>query len=144
MANAHSLYLLFTGLALLGWLALIASLLGAQPLWRDVVAGRLVPAMIALAYLVVMALFWGDAPGDFSSLAGLQSLFSSPWLTLVAWLHYLAGDLVVGAHLARRATREGWPLWLSIPVVLITMLVLPAGLLAAELVRLVRKPAAAG
>lgn len=143
MMTAHSLYAAFTLFALVGWLTLFASVLGGPESLRETVAQRLVPGLLAVAYLILFIGFWGDAPGGFASLEALQSLFTSPWLTLVAWLHYLAGDLVIGSHIARWAGQRGWRPGATLALLALTMIALPVGLIAFEIARLINRTRAA-
>src|SRR5687767_8525855 len=46
---------------------------------------------------------WAGSAGGFSSLAAIGTLFSSPWLLLAGWTHYLAFDLLVGSWEMRDA-----------------------------------------
>jgi hypothetical protein len=77
------------------------------------------------------------------SLAEVSKLFDVPGLVLAGWLHYLAFDLFVGAWIAERAAADGLPRWALLPMLALTFLFGPAGLLAHEVVRAVRRPALA-
>jgi hypothetical protein len=122
-------------LALAGWLALAASpyrsrwAAGAR--WF---AGRLVPCVLAAAYVAIFATT-GMAGGGFDSLAAVQRLFAIPALLTAGWLHFLAFDLFVGAWIAERAGALGMPHLLILPVLLATFLFGPAGLLAFVVLR---------
>ena len=76
---------------------------------------------------------WG--PGGFGSLAAVRELFGEPGLLAAGWLHYLAFDLFVGAWIAERAARLGLPHLVVLPLLVLTFLFGPAGLLAFSLVR---------
>jgi hypothetical protein len=56
-------------------------------------------------------------------------------LLAAGWLHYLAFDLFVGAWIAERAGALGIPHLLVLPLLLLTFLFGPAGLLAFALLR---------
>lgn len=116
--------------ALLGCAALIVSLFA--PRLRPALhgfAGFVVPAMLGLAYLALIAVFWSRAEGGFGSLAAVNDLFHSPGLLLAGWLHYLAFDLFVGAWIARAGAVAGiGTLWL-LPCFALTFLFGPAGFL---------------
>ena len=73
------------------------------------VTGKVVPALLAAVYVVLVAGNIGGSEGGFSSLAGVASLFSEPWILLAGWTHYLAFDLLVGNWEMRDATTRGLP-----------------------------------
>jgi hypothetical protein len=133
------LFQLANPLALLGWLALLASPLASRA--AQAVSGTAIPLLLALAYAGLVLAFWWEAPGGFGSLPEVQALFTHPEIALAGWLHYLAFDLFLGAWEVRTARAEGIPHWLVIPCLILTFLFGPAGLLAFAALRftLVRK-----
>jgi hypothetical protein len=121
-------FMLGSRLAILGWLALLL-----LPRWRGlsaILAGAVIPAMLSLGYFVLIAVFWSEAKGDFSSLDGVAGLFASRPLLLAGWLHYLAFDLFLGNWILRRAQEAAIPHLLMAPVLLATFLFGPIGYLA--------------
>jgi hypothetical protein len=116
-------------LAIAGWLVLALGVVLNAKVLRVAIAGRLVPLLLALAYASVLVTNWpgGDMEG-FSSLAGIASLFSSPWLLVAGWLHYLAFDLFIGAWAAQDASERGAPRALLIPVLPAILFAGPIGL----------------
>jgi hypothetical protein len=143
--SAWPLELIFSlanALAFISWLALALTPLRAA--WAPRVrlaTGRVVPTLLAVAYVVLIVRHWG--PGGYSSLAEVSKLFDVPGLVLAGWLHYLAFDLFVGTWIAQRAADDGLPRWLLLPLLALTFLFGPAGLLAHEIVRAVRRRGAA-
>jgi len=130
--SLEALFSAASTLALLGWLGLIAGFL----LRRDLVmriAGRVVPGLLALAYVGVLAagLVAGPAVegGGFSSLAAVQRLFADPRAMLAGWIHYLCFDLMVGHWIAAETRRLGLPGWVLVPALPLTFLFGPLGLL---------------
>ncbi len=120
-------------LAILGWLSLIL-----LPRWRGVsalLAGVIIPAALSIGYVVLIAVFWSEAKGGFSSLDGVADLFASRPLLLTGWLHYLAFDLFLGNWILRRAQEAELPHWTMVPVLLATFLFGPIGYLAFLLLR---------
>ncbi len=63
------------------------------------------------------------------SLAGLTVLFSTPQAALMAWLHFLAFDLLVGAWLVRDSSRHQIPHGFVVPALILTFMLGPLGLL---------------
>ncbi|KAF0175190.1 MAG: hypothetical protein FD160_3163 [Caulobacteraceae bacterium] len=128
--------------AVAGWLALALALgvILKNALLRDRIAGWVWPTLLAIAYVAIMgALMTGAiaAPegGDFSSLAGVMAFFASPWAATVGWIHYLAFDLFVGVRITQDAERDGVARRWLIPILPLTFLLGPAGLLAFNVVR---------
>ena len=96
----------------------------------EVVAGRVAPALFAVAYIAIVLTIFPQAQGSFSTLAGVRALFGNPWLLLAGWLHYLAFDLLIGAWEARDSVERGVPRWLLVPCLFLTLLFGPLGWLA--------------
>jgi hypothetical protein len=109
----------------------------------QLVAGVAVPLLFAAAYTVIAAAAFAAAPGGFSSLDDVALLFTSRWMLLAGWLHYLAFDLLVGCWEARDARERGVPHWLVVPCLFLTFMFGPAGWLAYLAVRTgrTRRPA---
>lgn len=123
----------FTALA--GWAVLATGIVLNNALLRALIAGRIVPALLAAAYGLLIARYWVGADGGFDSLGGVARLFANPWLLLAGWLHYLAFDLAIGAIIARRAFDQGLPRLALIPILPLTSLFSPVGWLAFEALR---------
>lgn len=138
MLNADAAFGAGNMLALLAWLALLVSLFA--PTFRERVwttTGRIVPALLAAAYIILLAQSWGDTPGGgFGSVAEVRALFANDWALAAGWLHYLAFDLFVGTWIARNGLARRVPALLLVPCLLLTFLVGPVGLLLYLLLRL--------
>ena len=136
--NPDFLFSICSGLAMLGWLALAVSPHGAA--WAPVarkLAGQAIPLVLALVYVWLFAAK-GMGDGGYDSLAAVKRLFAVPELLLAGWLHYLAFDLFVGAWIADRAGELRLPHLLVLPLLALTFMFGPAGLLAFALVRAFR------
>lgn len=123
-------------LALCGWIALAVSPPGRP--WTATarrIAGTAIPLLLAAAYVALLVGHWG--PGGFGSLAEVRQLFDRPGLLAAGWLHYLAFDLFVGTWIARRAGEVGIAHLAVLPVLALTFMFGPAGLLAFHVMRLV-------
>jgi Domain of unknown function (DUF4281) len=124
------------GLAFVSWLALAAS--PARARWAPRVrflAGRVVPLIFGVVYVVLFAAK-GMGDGGYDSLAAVQRLLAVPELLAAGWLHYLAFDLFVGAWIAERAGVLGLPHLVVLPLLALTFMFGPAGLLAFAALRL--------
>lgn len=113
--------------AMLGWILLI---IVPRRSWALLVAGRIIPLLLAGGYLAVLTPNWAGAQGGFGSLSEVSLLFANPWLLLAGWIHYLAFDLFIGAWEVGDAMDRNISHWLMIPCLLLTFLFGPIGLLA--------------
>ena len=139
--NPESIFGLTNTVALLGWIALVASPPSARwSPWGRVFAGRVLPLVLGLVYVAMIVRHW-TGEGGFASLAEVQKLFAVPGLLTAGWIHYLAFDLFVGAWIAERGAALGLPHWQLVPTLLLTFLFGPAGLLAFFVLRALRRPA---
>jgi Domain of unknown function (DUF4281) len=141
--EADLIFRLANGLALLCWLALIASPPSASwtaRVWT--VCGRVVPVALSALYVLLFALHW-RGQGGFGSPQEVRALFDVPGVLVAGWLHYLAFDLFVGVWIATRSAQMGLPHVVVIPLLVLTFMFGPAGLLAFVLLRTVfRRPSA--
>ena len=69
---------------------------------------------------------------------GLKAAFAGRGVIVLGWTHYLAFDLFVGAWIADRAGELRLPHLLVLPLLALTFMFGPAGLLAFALVRAFR------
>ncbi len=122
--------------ALLGWLALAFSpKVGRSAM---IVAGTLIPLLLAVGYTALVLAFWSSGEGGFNSLAAVAQLMQNPWLLLAGWLHYLAFDLLMGAWELRTAQREGIAHHWVLPCLALTFFFGPVGFLAFQGLRFAR------
>jgi Domain of unknown function (DUF4281) len=130
MTTPDLIFKLSNLLALVTWLALIVSPPGSAwtpALWR--IAGRFVPLIFSVVYVALLITYWsGD--GGFGSIQEVQALFKNPGLLTAGWVHYLAWDVWLGVWIASRAAQLKLSHWLIVPVLLLTFMFGPAGLLA--------------
>ena len=102
--NADQIFALSGPVAIAGWVALLASPWMQQ--WSDRLATTIVPALLSVAYVGLILVFWSGAEGGFDTLDNVGLLFETRELLLAGWLHYLAFDLFVGAWIVRTARAE--------------------------------------
>jgi hypothetical protein len=93
----------------------------------DIVTGKAVPMLFGVLYVGIVAATFGRSEGSFSTLSGVATLFSDPWLLLAGWLHYLAFDLLIGTWEARDARERRMPHVLLVPCLFMTLMFGPAG-----------------
>lgn len=140
----QAIFVLTNVIACAGWAAL--AVLPRRPAVHSLILYAGV-AMLCLAYAaMVIALFGGLAeparvPGatepdltDYS-IAGLRALFMSDGGIVLGWTHYLAFDLFVGLWIGRDADAKGFSRLAQLPILFLTLMVGPIGLLTWLIVR---------
>ena len=141
MPSPDVLFSLCNGIALVAWVALALSPPSQRwtPwVWR--ITGRLLPLAFSVVYVpLILAHLGGE--GGFGSIAEVQALFAVPGALVAGWVHYLAFDLFVGTWIAQRSAQLGIRHAFVLPVLLLTFIFGPAGLLGFALLRGVVKPA---
>ncbi|MES2861190.1 MAG: ABA4-like family protein [Pseudomonadota bacterium] len=141
--SLDTLFNIANAVALIGWI-----ILSLAPIRRTLVvsAARCIAVALSVTYtiLLVQAVAGGGLGGDLTTLSGLTEGFSKPQAVLVGWVHYLAFDLWVGAWAVEDAGKRGVPHWAMLPVLFLTLMAGPVGLLVYLAVRsmLSRRPPA--
>ncbi len=141
--NAEQVFGVAGQVAMVCWLLLAASLFwarlrpGAQ--WLGTFG---LPLMIGITYLVAISLDYPAPQGGFGSLADVRMLFSSDWILLAGWVHYLVFDYFVGAWIARDSQRHNVHAVLVLPCLFFCLMAGPAGLLLYLAIRSGRQLAA--
>lgn len=131
--------------AMLGWLILAAGVATRNDLLRDQLAGLWWPAGLSGLYFALIVFFFGSAPGGFDSLANVKLLFTSDWVAVAGWVHYLAFDLLVGSWIARELMMRGFPRLVLVVLLPLTFLFGPIGYLVWQLAKIALKnPKSAG
>ena len=92
--SPQQVFSIANAVALLAWIML--AVLPGQPWVRRTIT-KMVPALFAVLYTAIAVFLFWRSPGGFSTLAGVGTLFSNPWLLLAGWVHYLAFDLLIGS-----------------------------------------------
>ena len=90
--------------------------------------------LLCLAYSVLLLLLLGGvleggSGANFASIEGVRAIFASDAGVTVGWIHYLAFDLFVGMWIARDADDKGFSRLWQAPVLLLTLVAGPLGLL---------------
>jgi hypothetical protein len=134
------IFSIVNAIALVSWIML--AVFPKRPWVRKTIAGTLVPSLLAVFYTAIAVSRFGRVPGGFSTLAGVATLFSNPWLLLAGWVHYLTFDLLIGSWELEDARERGIPHWIVVPCLLLTFLFGPAGWLLYRIARSIHHSAA--
>jgi hypothetical protein len=134
--SPEQLFTIANAIAALSWLLL--AILPRQRWVTDTVTGKAVPALFAALYIAIIVTTFGRTEGGFSTLDGVASLFTNPWMLLAGWVHYLAFDLLIGTWQTRDARERGIPHLLLVPCLFLTFMFGPAGWLLYMGLRTVR------
>jgi hypothetical protein len=128
----EQLFSILNLIAIVGWLPLVFL---PRMRWATSVGPVVVPVLLALVYTALVIWALPRSEGGFSSLASVSMLFENPWALLAGWTHYLAFDLFIGGWEVRDAQQRGIPHLVMVPVLMLTFLLGPGGLLLYLLVR---------
>ncbi len=132
--SLETLFSIANAVALVGWI-----ILALAPIRRALVVSvaRCIGVALAVTYtlLLIQAVADGGLGGDLTTLSGLAQGFSQPRAVLVGWVHYLAFDLWVGSWAIEDAGKRGVPHWAMLPVLFLTLMAGPVGLLTYLAVR---------
>lgn len=103
-------------------------------------ATPLAPLVFALAYAVlVVVMFAGPGDGSMNSLATLRRGFERDPVLLLAWVHYLCFDMMIGFWELRDSRRLDLNPWAVAPCLFLTFMLGPLGLLLYMILRLARR-----
>ncbi len=130
-------------LALIAWVALIL-----LPRWPALLSGILYLGVGLLCLIYATGLIGvltgliaaeGGGGADFTTIAGVRSIFASDAGVTIGWTHYLAFDLFVGLWIARDGDAKNISRFIQAPILLATFMAGPLGL---GVWLLLREPAA--
>lgn len=101
--------------------------------------------LLCLAYAVLLVLVMsgsvdaapveGGGAAGFTTIEGVRGIFMSDGGVTVGWIHYLALDLFAGLWIARDADQKDFSRLVQAPVLLLTFVAGPAGLLLWFIIR---------
>jgi hypothetical protein len=140
----QSLFTVTNAVALVAWAVLILAPRRPAPLSLILYLGVGLLCAAYVAMFGALLLGWADPVrdaglaatnfGDYS-IAGLKNAFRSEGAIAVGWTHYLALDLFTGLWIARDADAKHFARLAPAPVLLLTFLAGPLGLLIWLIVR---------
>ncbi|MDX2289353.1 MAG: ABA4-like family protein [Hyphomicrobiaceae bacterium] len=136
-ATLEVIFLVANTAVLPAWLLLASAPAGGVT--RRLVHSGLVPATLAVLYVVLLATAIGagaiPSDADVTSLSGIRSLLASPIAALAGWVHYLCFDLLAGAWIASDRLARGGGRAALAPILFLTLMAGPLGLLVHVLTR---------
>jgi hypothetical protein len=135
------------GPAILAWVLMIF-----VPKWRVtqwLVRSAIVPALLALLYVIgIVLLVSENGMGfmrDFGSAVGVAGLMARPEIALVAWIHFLAFDQLVGIFIFRDNMHHRYvPIPVQSVILFFTLMLGPVGFLSYYIIRWIRSGSPAG
>ena len=96
--SPESAYSFFNATAFFAWL--ILAIAPHSENIRKIIVNILI-TFFALSYsFLLLSTFRLESFSEFSTLEGLQGLFSDPLAVVTGWIHYLAFDLLTGVFIA--------------------------------------------
>lgn len=129
MIDINLLFQISNNIALLGWILLL--LFPDKRITHITVHSGFLSGALSLLYFGLIACNFQPADvSQFSSLAGISTLFQNPNILLAGWVHYLAFDLWVGSWVVRRGKEMEIHQIILAPILLFTFLLGPVGFLS--------------
>ena len=136
-----ALFSLTNAIALVAWALLILGPRGQKTAAIILYFGV---GLLCLAYTVFyVAQIEGIFQGDMTGIAGIKALFESDGVVVLGRTHYLAFDLFIGQWIAKDADHKGFSRIFQAPILLLTLVAGPIGLLIWLVIRERRARAAA-
>lgn len=135
------------GLVVLPWAVMIL-----LPTWRGtrwLASTGIVPAFIAVLYVIgIVALIRQAGFGfirEFGTADGVAGLMAEPSIALVAWIHFLAFDQLVGIFIYRDNMHHRYvPIPVQSVILFLTFMLGPVGFLSYYLIRWARSGSPGG
>lgn len=134
--SPEQLFSICNGIAMIGWIILVFF-----PMWKARDSYVIGAVVVLLSLMYTWLIFSRFEPGiieNFSTLDGVATLFSNKYLLLAGWIHYLAFDLFLGTWIVRDAQLKKINHWITAPVLLLTFMFGPVGLLLYILIRWIK------
>lgn len=134
--TADFVFQMASSLALLGWILLIF----ISPVWWsfDKFITGVIITMLSFVYAWMIVSSFNPADmAKFGTLNGVMDLFTNKEMVTAGWVHYLAFDLFIGTWMKKNATRHNISHFIMIPVLCLTFILGPIGLLLYFVVRLI-------
>lgn len=136
--NLELWFAYLNNLALAGWFVL--ALYPRRKTWVFPLTGLIIPSVMGLVYAVLfIPNIAGTNGAGYGSLEQVQALMNNPPLLLAGWVHYLAFDLAIGTFIAMQSDKIGLSRIIQIPLLFLTFMFGPIGLMAFVILQSVQK-----
>lgn len=128
--TADQLFSIASTAALPGW----AILIFAPRRWGvlNAVPAIVIPLGLSFLYAMLVLTSMAEAGGGFGDIAGIRTLFANDNMLVAGWVHYLAFDMIIGAHAASMMDAKGVSRILQAPILVLTFMLGPIGWLLAK------------
>lgn len=130
----ETIFQISSSIAMIGWITLIF----ISPFWwsADKFITGVIITLLAFVYAwLIVQSFSISNFGDFGKLDTVMALFTNKTMVTAGWVHYLAFDLFIGTWIKKNSRSYQIPHGWIIPVLLLTFMLGPIGLLTYFLLR---------
>jgi hypothetical protein len=135
--SPDSIFQLCSTIAMIGWLILIIASPFVIEIDKFILGVAITLFCIVYLWLVIQSFSPSDMK-NFGSLDGVMELFQNKTMLTAGWVHYLAFDLLAGIWIKRNSLKYGIPHIVIVPILLLTVMLGPVGLLVYLLVRAIK------
>ena len=135
--SPDSIFQLCSTIAMIGWLILIIASPFVVEIDKFILGVVITLFCIVYLWLVIESFSPSDVK-KFGSLDGVMELFQNKTMLTAGWVHYLAFDLFAGLWIKRNSLKFGIPHLVLVPILFLTFMLGPIGLLLYLLVRMVK------
>lgn len=130
--NAETIFILVNLLAITGWLLILVAPYSRAT--KKLMDGMVIPALIAVAYAVLLICVIPTISFEDFSFLGFTELFSDPWVIALGWTHLVTFNLVAAAWMKQDSQKHHIRHRIMVVPYLLTLMLGPAGLLTYLLV----------
>ncbi len=137
MMQPESVFQICSTIAMVGWLVLLI----ISPFWwaADKFTIGVIAGLLAIVYAWLICTEFNPADvRSFGNLEGVMALFGNKIMVTAGWVHYLAFDLFVGTWIKKNSVRHNISHLLVLPVLLLTFMFGPIGLLTYLVLRWIK------
>ena len=136
--SAETLFNISMIIAGIGWLVLLI----LSRFWKfsDKFVIGIIVVLVSMVYCYVNFGHFAEVKEKwvFLSLEGVMKVFSHPFLVVAGWTHIMAFDLMVGIWIKNNAAKYGVHYAIVVPILLVTIMLAPFGLLLYHIARWIK------
>jgi Domain of unknown function (DUF4281) len=128
LMSPEKVFKVVNAVAILPWLLMM--IIPQSEITKKIINSHVFPLALAVVYTYYIGYsLLNPSGGSFSTLAGVEKLFSKREALLAGWVHYLVFDMLVGAWEWRDALSNNVSHWILAPCLLLTLMLGPVGFL---------------